>query len=251
MTPVIDLNADLGEDESPEGIARDIEIMEIVSSCNIACGGHAGSPETMRTMLMAAKSKGVAAGAHPSYPDRAGFGRKSMDIPLTELESSLTEQLRRIVAIAADVGTMLTHIKPHGALYNDAQDNSMLSNLLVDMADRSGLALIGMAGMQIQKTATAKSIAFIGEAFVDRQYTSTGRLVSRSEVGAVISQEKERLRQGLSLAQGLPFPARDGVHLTVEAQTLCLHSDSDGALETAKQMRRALEKAGITIGNVR
>lgn len=251
MTLMVDLNADLGEDESPAGIARDIEIMDIVSSCNIACGGHAGSPEIMRTILTAAKSRSIAPGAHPSYPDRAGFGRESMGISLADLKTSLTEQLREIAAIAAEVGVPLTHIKPHGALYNDAQDDHKLSTLLVDMAARANLALVGMPGSLVQQKAAERDIAFVAEAFIDRQYTANGRLVSRSEAGAVIADEDDRIRQGLSLANGSALVSQNGTALRVEAQSLCLHSDSDGALETAKKMRLVLENAGIAIGHFR
>ncbi len=250
MKQIIDLNADLGEDESPAGIARDIAIMDIISSCNIACGGHAGSPATMQIMLEAAKSKGVAAGAHPSYPDRERFGRASIDISLEELEASLIEQFDQIRTLAADSSTSLPHMKPHGALYNDAQDDPELSHLLVGLAEKAGVAIVGMAGSVLHKTAKARHIEFISEAFIDRQYTDQGRLVPRRETGAVISSEEERIRQGLSLARGDLLVARDGAKLQVEAQTLCLHSDSDGALETAKQMRQALELAGIAIGPV-
>ena len=251
MTSMIDLNADLGETDSPDGIARDIAIMDIVSSCNIACGGHAGSPDVMRTMLMAAKSGSIAPGAHPSYPDRAGFGRTSMDISPADLEASLTRQLQDITEIAAEVRVNLTHIKPHGALYNDAQDDPGLSTLLVDMAARANLALVGMPGSLVERKASDKGISFIAEAFIDRQYSSNGRLVPRSEAGAVIADEDDRIRQGLSLAKATPLPAQDGTSLTIGAQTLCLHSDSDGALETARRMRTALEQAGILIGSGR
>jgi UPF0271 protein len=251
MTLRIDLNADLGEDESPAGIARDIAIMDIVSSINIACGGHAGSPKIMRTMLTAAKSRSVAPGAHPSYPDRAGFGRKTMDISLTDLESSLAEQLQIIAAIAADSDVTLTHIKPHGALYNDAQDDPQLSTLLVNMAARSGLALVGMPASLVEKKAAAGNVDFIAEAFIDRQYTGSGRLLSRSEPGAVIADENRRIHQGLCLARGSALTAQDGTALAINAHSLCLHSDSDGALKTAKRMRLALEEAGIIIGPVR
>jgi len=249
MTTVIDLNADLGEDENPEGIARDIAIMDIVSSCNIACGGHAGSPLTMRTMLAAAKSRNITPGAHPSYPDRIGFGRQSMDITLADLETSLKSQLHNITVIAADVGVSLTHLKPHGALYNDAQDDPALSTLLVEIAAGTGLALVGMPGSLIQKKAVESRISFISEAFIDRRYSGNGRLVPRSEAGAVIADEDERIRQGLALAKGTMLTAQDGTALTVKADSLCLHSDSNGALETAKKMRLALENAGIVIGS--
>lgn len=248
MTAVIDLNADLGEDESRDGTVRDIAIMDVVSSCNIACGGHAGSAESMRTMLAAAKSRQVAAGAHPSYPDRSGFGRRSMDIAMEDLEACLTDQLREITGIAEQVGVPLSHLKPHGALYNDAQDDPDLASLLVAIAARSGLALVGMPGSLIQQKSAESGLPFIAEAFIDRRYTAGSRLVPRSEEGAVIADESERIRQGLALATGGLLTAQDGTVLQVEAQTLCLHSDSDGALETARKMRLALEEAGIAIG---
>ena len=250
MTTTIDLNADLGEDESTDGQGRDIAIMDIVSSCNIACGGHAGSPASMRTMLAAAKPRHIAPGAHPSYPDRSGFGRRSMDISMEELEASLTSQLHDITSIAEQVGVPLTHLKPHGALYNDAQDDPELATMLAAMADRSNLALVGMPGSLIQKKAKERNISFIAEAFIDRRYTKNGRLVPRSEAGAVIGDENERIAQGLALAKGTALTAQDGAALTIEADSLCLHSDSDGALDTAKKMRLALEEAGIEIGSV-
>ncbi|WP_373491323.1 5-oxoprolinase subunit PxpA [Parasphingorhabdus sp.] len=249
MTSVIDLNADLGEDESVEGTTRDIAIMDTVSSCNIACGGHAGSPASMRTMLVAAKLRPIAAGAHPSYPDRSGFGRQSMDISLEELEACLTDQLRDITAIAAEVGVPLTHLKPHGALYNDAQDEPALAALLVKKAATANLGLVSMPGSLVQQLAAEQKISFIAEAFIDRRYTPAGRLVPRGEAGAVIADEEDRIGQGLALATGTSLTAQDGSALFLKADSLCVHSDSDGALETAKNMRLALEKAGIMVGS--
>ncbi|WP_417609475.1 5-oxoprolinase subunit PxpA [Parasphingorhabdus sp.] len=250
MTRTIDLNADLGEDESAAGIARDIAIMDIVSSCNIACGGHAGSRQSMRTMLAAAKSKGIGPGAHPSYADRVNFGRRSMDIAVEDLEASLMNQLGEIISIAEEVDVPLTHLKPHGALYNDAQDDEALAALLVDIAARTNLALVGMPGSLIEQKADHKDIRFIAEAFIDRRYSDNGRLVPRSEAGAVIAEEEIRIQQGLALAEGTALTTKDGSRLVIAADSLCLHSDSDGALKTAEKMRKALEQNGIKIGRV-
>lgn len=246
-TDSIDLNADLGEDDSAAGIARDIAIMDIVSSCNIACGGHAGSPETMRAMLVAAKAKGVSAGGHPSYPDRENFGRKSIAIEAAALEASVIEQLARIKTIAAETGTSLTHLKPHGALYNDAQDDEALSDILVKIARAEGLALVGMADSVMQQKAGERCVRFIAEAFIDRLYNGHSRLVPRTEAGAVIAKDAERVQQGLALALGKPIAMAGNQSKIIPTQTLCLHSDSDGALATAKIMRRALEHAGFSI----
>jgi len=247
MTGMIDLNADLGEDESVEAMARDIAIMDVVSSCNIACGGHAGSPITMRAMLIAAKKKGVSAGAHPSYPDRANFGRTSMKMGRDTLMGSLLEQLKSIESITEEVATVLTHLKPHGALYNDAQDNAALADILVSIARTKNLALVCMADSIIHLKARESGVRFIAEAFIDRQYTKHARLVSRTEKGAVIREDSERMKQGLALAHGKPIITAENQPKIIQAETLCLHSDSDGALVTAKNLRNALELANITI----
>lgn len=247
MKSSIDLNADLGEDETQKGIARDLKMMRIVSSCNIACGGHAGSAENISRMLKAAKNESVAAGAHPSYPDRKNFGRVSMEIEPAALQKSLEQQTQLIADIASDSGTRLTHLKPHGALYNDAQDDEILSNLLCRLAKYYGLTLVGMGSSTMESIAKKSSIDFISEAFIDRRYLSNGRLTPRSFEGAVIADEQARLDQGLALACGDNITDNLDQQISVSAQTLCLHSDSEGALKTADSMRVLLESKGITI----
>lgn len=243
----IDLNADLGEDDSAAGIARDIAIMDVVSSCNIACGGHAGSDETMRAMLIAAKAKKISAGAHPSYPDRTNFGRISMAIDPIALEASLLDQIKTVTEIAAELETDITHLKPHGALYNDAQDDEILAEMLVEIAQGEGLKLVGMASSVIHQKAGERDLPFISEAFIDRRYTERARLLPRTEKGAIIADNDERAEQGLALAQGKSIVTAENQLKVIQAETLCLHSDSNGALATAIAMRRALELEGISI----
>lgn len=247
MTGSIDLNADLGEDETPEGIARDIAMMEVVSSCNIACGGHAGSPELATRMLAGAVQHQVAPGAHPSYPDRENFGRTSMEIAPERLTESLHQQVQMLVDAASQTGAEITHIKPHGALYNDAQDNEILSRILVNLAREYRLPLVGMAPSVFQKLADDQNMQFISEAFIDRRYSDNARLVPRNEPDAVIAEPQERLTQGLALAKGRPINTATGQELRIPADTLCLHSDSGGALETARSMRQELERHGIAV----
>lgn len=247
MTNTIDLNADLGEDESKEGILRDFAMMDIISSCNIACGSHAGSEENMERMLIAAKEKAVAAGAHPSYPDRQNFGRISLDISDVDLKNSLQGQLKTIKAIASKVGIKLRHIKPHGALYNDAQDQANLADILIDIAASEQLPLVGMSQSVLQEKADALGLPYIIEAIIDRRYTTDSRLVARSEHGAVIEENSNRLDQGIALATGNPIISKNGNPIQVSAETLCLHSDSAGAVETARAMRQRLEQVGIQI----
>lgn len=247
MSKTIDLNADLGEDESEEAIVRDLAMMEIVSSCNIACGGHAGSPEHMKKMLIAAKERDVAAGAHPSYPDRVNFGRITLEISEFELTRSLEKQLKAIDQAAKVTGTKLHHLKPHGALYNDTQDDENLANILTELAASQQLSLVGMPQSLLEEKATASGIPYIAEAFIDRQYTDDARLVSRHEPGAVIEHEEARLAQGSALATSKTITSYNGNSIYVSAQTLCLHSDSSGALATARAMRTRLEQLGIDI----
>ncbi|GAB5488181.1 MAG: 5-oxoprolinase subunit PxpA [Parasphingorhabdus sp.] len=247
MNDSIDLNADLGEDEGEEAIARDLAMMDIVSSCNIACGGHAGSMALMKRMLVAAKEKAVSAGAHPSYPDRENFGRLSVDISDADLEKSLQSQLQAVKTAATESAMQLHHIKPHGALYNDAQDQEHLADILVKLAISERLPLVGMPHSVLQRKAETASVRFIAEAFIDRQYTDNSRLVSRTESGAVIGEDADRLKQGVALAMNEPIISNEGNAIHVSAQTLCLHSDSNGALQTAKAMRKKLERVGIRI----
>lgn len=247
MTHAIDLNADLGEDESAEGITRDLNIMHVISSCNIACGGHAGSAETMRRMLLATKEENVSAGAHPSYPDRKNFGRKAMDISKDALLASLNTQINDIQREAESLGRALSHLKPHGALYNDAQDDAQLADLIISICLREQLALVGMAGSKLHLMAKKSDLPFIAEAFIDRRYNDNGRLVPRSETGAMISNNDDRLAQGLALAKGDPIKTQSGRALQIPAQTLCLHSDSDGALASARSIRAALDQSAICV----
>lgn len=247
MTRTIDLNADLGEDETAEGIARDIAIMAIVSSCNIACGSHAGSFDTMQILLKAARANNVSAGAHPSYPDRQNFGRVSMDIGIADLRDSLVAQMDLISRAASQTGASLNHVKPHGALYNDAQDDPALADLLVQLCKNRKLPIVGMSGSTIHKYAEKRSVPFITEAFIDRRYTSHARLVPRSQKGAIITDIGDRISQGLALANAKPLATVDADDIIIKADTLCLHSDSDDALETARMMRNALEENGVTI----
>ncbi|MEO9468900.1 5-oxoprolinase subunit PxpA [Parasphingorhabdus sp.] len=249
MIKTIDLNADLGEDESPDGIARDLTIMQVISSCNIACGGHAGSARSMETMLRAAKRHNVSAGAHPSYPDRDNFGRSTMEISAEDLTVSLQGQLRDITAIAQQTAVKLFHLKPHGALYNDAQDDPQLSDLLVALAKKEQLALVGMADTVLADTARRSGIRFIAEAFVDRRYDDHARLVSRNIEGAVIAGEEPRLEQALALTNAAHITTASGGLITVPTETLCLHSDSKGALETARVIRRGIERSGVEIAS--
>ena len=232
--PTIDLNADLGE-----GDACDDALLRVVSSCNIACGGHAGDARSMQSTVVTALANGVAIGAHPGYPDREGFGRRSGFLRGDELRTSLIEQIGTLDAIAANNGATLTHVKPHGALYNDAVNDRQLADLVVSavQATLPGAAFVGLPGSELQNAANAAALRFVAEGFADRAYQANGQLVPRSEPGAVHDQLQQILAQAVSLLG--------------KVDTLCVHGDTPGAAEIAKQVRKELEKQGVKIHAIR
>ena len=240
----IDLNADLGE-----GDPFDDELLGIVSSCNIACGGHAGDEVSMARTVAAALANGVCVGAHPGYPDRDGFGRVSGYLRGHALYESLSGQVTALADIAAELGAPLSHIKPHGALYNDAVRDRELADVIARVtAEAPGKpAFMGMAGTELHSAAERHGLAFIAEAFIDRAYEPDGTLVSRSEPGAVHTELSVATTQAVGLAESGRVTARNGDVIDVEADTLCIHGDTPGAAEAARAVRDVLESHGIEI----
>jgi UPF0271 protein len=244
----IDLNADLGE-----GDLYDEELLQVVSSCNIACGGHAGDAQSMATTVRTAIANGVAIGAHPAYPDREGFGRTSGFLDGDALYESLSAQVTTLNDIAAQLGAKLVHVKAHGALYNDATANSKLADVIARVtAEAPGSpALVGMANTELQHAAKRHGLTLIAEAFIDRAYEADGSLVSRSEPGAVHSELSVITTQAVSLAKDGRVTSRNGDVIDVLADTLCIHGDTPGAAEKARAVRDVLENRGVDIRAVR
>lgn len=240
----IDLNADLGE-----GAPWDDELLELVSSCNIACGGHAGDAASMAATVRSALANGVAVGAHPGYPDREGFGRVSGFLDGDALYESLTEQVTALADIAADLGARLAHIKPHGALYNDAVGNRALADIIARViAEAPGApAFMGMANTELQAAAERHGLRFIAEGFVDRAYEPDGTLVSRKEPGAVHAELAVVTTQAVRLAEQGEVTARNGDLVRVRAESLCIHGDTPGAAAVARAVRDVLESHGVEI----
>lgn len=240
----IDLNADLGE-----GAPYDEELLTIVSSANIACGGHAGDATTMAETVRMAIANGVAVGAHPGYPDKEGFGRESGYLRGDALYESLTHQVTALADIAAELGARIEHVKPHGALYNDAVRERELADIIARVAAEApgNPAFVGMANTELENAANAHGLAFIAEAFVDRAYESDGTLVSRKEPGAVHEELNVATTQAVRLAEEGMTTARDGTQVAVRADTLCIHGDTPGAAEKARAVRDVLESHGVVI----
>jgi UPF0271 protein len=230
----IDLNADLGE-----GDPYDAELLGIVTSCNVACGGHAGDAETMRATVRSAVNNRVSIGAHPSYPDREGFGRRSGYLTGEELFEALTDQISTLNTVAREIGATLAHVKPHGALYNDAVNDRELADIIARAISATvpGAAFVGLPNSELQNAAAGHGLFFVGEGFIDRAYQEDGQLVPRSEPGAV--------HKSLDLV--LP----QAVSLVGKVDTLCIHGDTPGAAEAAAAVRQELEKQGVEIRALR
>lgn len=245
----IDLNSDLGESFGAWSMGNDAAMLDIVSSANVACGFHAGDPAGILQTLKAASERGVAVGAHVSYPDLQGFGRRNMDVASADLVADVIYQISALSGMAATVGTTVRYVKPHGALYNTiASDERQARDVIAAIrAVNPELVLVALAGSPLVGWAREAGLRVIAEAFADRAYTPQGTLVSRREKGAVLHDAADVAQRMLRLVREGTVLAIDGSVARVEAQSICVHGDSDGALEMARAVRAALERDGIAI----
>lgn len=239
----VDLNADVGEG------FEDDALLSCVSSVNIACGGHAGDDETMRHIIIAARWYSLAIGAHPSWEDREYFGRRELAHAPDIAERMVAAQIRRLARIATLEGMMLTHVKPHGALYNQAAKDLALARAIAHAVASIDvrLMLVGLAGSALLMAAREVGLRAVSEAFVDREYRSDGSLAPRSTPNAVVRDPEAAARRALALARGEAIQSIDGGTLHLEAQTLCLHGDTLNAVPIARAVRAALDSAGIAV----
>ncbi|MDA8129619.1 MAG: 5-oxoprolinase subunit PxpA [Betaproteobacteria bacterium] len=233
---MIELNADIGEG------CDDRALMPYLARVSIACGGHAGDAASMAAALRLAAEHGTVVGAHPGYPDRAGFGRRAMDAPRETIAAWVTQQIEALAEQAARLGMPLAHVKPHGALYNEAaHDPELAASIAAAVAAFDPrLALIGLAGSELVAAGRAAGLAVLNEAFADRRYRADGGLVSRETAGALMADADAAARQARAFALGEPIAALDGELLSIRAETLCLHSDTPGALNIARAVHAAL-----------
>jgi UPF0271 protein len=233
---MIDLSADLAE-----GAPGEDEIWPMISSANVACGGHVGDDQSMTDAVRRARQYGVHLGAHPSYPDRANFGRKSMAMARPDLRATLVEQITALRAIADGQGVPLRHVKPHGALYNDAHKNAELAGVIVEAlrAVDPVLAIVCSASSEMAAAARAAGLPVIREAFADRRYNPDGSLVTRSVAGSLLSVE-EAVEQAELLAMEKMVIARDGSRVPVTFDTICIHADMEHAVERLRAIRTRL-----------
>ncbi|HWR76460.1 MAG TPA: 5-oxoprolinase subunit PxpA [Thiobacillus sp.] len=235
---MIELNADIGE-----GFA-DVSLMPYLARVSIACGGHAGDAASMTAALRLAAEHGVAAGAHPSYPDRAQFGRQALAATEDEIAAWVMQQTEVLAEHAARLGIRLTHVKPHGALYNVAARDAGVARAIARAvaALDPALALVGLSGSQLITAGQGADLAVLNEAFADRRYQSSGQLVSRETSGALIVNPQAASEQARALAQGKPVGTSGGGAIRIKVDTICLHSDTPNALNIARAVHAALNR---------
>jgi UPF0271 protein len=245
----IDLNCDMGE--LPEAIADGTQeaLMRSITSVNIACGGHAGDEQTMNTTIEQALRWNLAIGAHPGYPDRTNFGRLELKMAPSEIANSVFEQVQALAKVAGRCGARVVHVKPHGALYNQAVRNRELAKAIAKGVARwsRDVVLVGLAGSPMLDVFREAGFAVAAEAFADRRYEPDGTLRSRKFADALIRNPEEAAWQALGIADRGVVIASDGSEVSVDAQTLCIHGDTPGAPQIAATVARSLREAGVLL----
>jgi UPF0271 protein len=245
----IDLNCDLGEDDSEVGKSTDSSLLRLVSSINLACGGHAGSPGRIEELIRESIPLRLGIGAHPSYPDRHSFGRQVMSLPMLQLLDSLCEQISLVAELCRRQGTSLKHVKPHGALYHRASHDYETASCVVKAIARSapGTIVVGPANSCLLTSAVAAGLPVAAEGFADRRYRSDGRLLPRSDSNALITDPLDAARQTARLSLGESIESDSLSQILVPCDTICLHSDSPGAVLLAQAIRQSLNDLGIAV----
>jgi len=238
---VIELSCDLGEAEEVAGIETERQIWPMINAANVACGGHAGDEKTMRAAAQLAREHDIALGAHPSYPDRANFGRKSMSIAPADLRSALVAQIAALRDIAAREGVPLQRVKAHGALYNEAHADARIAEVIVEAMLKVDplLAIVASDTSRMAHAARANGMEVVREAFADRRYEPNGALVSRTQPDALLSVDEAAAQAALLANEGAVI-ARDGTKISVEFDTICIHADMEHSVERLRSIRRAL-----------
>lgn len=241
----IHINCDLGE-----GSENDKLLMPLISACNIACGGHAGTLETMQHTIDLAMEYGVEIGAHPSYPDKENFGRKSMRIPAEELKRSLVAQILSLKQIAEAEGAKLNHVKPHGALYNDARKDENVARIIIEAISEfeDRMQLYAPENSTLAELAKGK-IPVVYEAFADRNYNADHSLVSRSKPNALIIQKGEIFEHLFQMVSEGKISCENGQIVGTKAETFCLHSDTPNSVEILQYLHQKFAEKGIKISN--
>jgi len=241
----VDVNSDMGESDSVRRLGGDRALLRYVTSANIACGFHAGNPAVMAATLAECKKRRVGIGAHPSFPDRKGFGRQKMEMKEEELSQLLVYQVSALDGLAKSLSTSVFHVKAHGALYNMACRRRDYADAIVGCAKLLGKTLLAPAESMMEASARESKVRFAAEGFVDRGYLSDGTLAPRGKPGALILDPAEAAARALRILDGSPIETIDGGRVEIRAQSLCIHSDTPGAALIARAVFHRLSSAGF------
>lgn len=244
----IDLNSDLGEGYGPWSMGDDLAMLDIVSSANVACGGHASDPETMFRTLVAARDRGVVIGAHPGYADPLGFGRRVIPMTPAEIGRMVAAQVGALRGIAALADATVAYVKPHGALGNLAAGDADVATEIARVAGRLGLPVLAISGTALERACRSGGVPVFSEVFADRAYQADGQLVPRSRPGAVIHDADAAAERLMAFLRTGEMPCLDGGTVRLAAQSVCVHSDTPGAVAMARDIRARLTAAGVTTG---
>ena len=245
----IDLNCDLGESFGAWTMGDDSAMLDVVSSANVACGFHGGDPSTMLATCRAARDRGVVIGAHVSYRDLAGFGRRFVDATEAEVHADVLYQLSALAGVAASVGAEVRYVKPHGALYNRIVTDPVHATAVADAVASypAELPVLGLAGSAVERACEQRGVPFVREAFIDRAYLADGSLVPRTRAGAVLGPADQVAERALSMVLDGVVEAIDGETIPLDAASLCVHGDSPDAVAMASEVRGVLRAAGVAI----
>lgn len=248
---VVDLNCDMGESFGAYKMGRDAEVLDYITSANIACGFHAGDPGTMRKTVQLALKKNVGIGAHPGFQDLAGFGRRNMHISPEEAFDLVTYQIGALYGFVKSEGGRIQHVKPHGALYNMAAKDAALSEAIAEAIYKVNpeLVLFGLAGSNLIKTGEKIGLRCVSEVFSDRTYQDDGSLTARGSDNAIIKDHNDAINQVIRMVKERKVKTLQGTDVSIKADTVCIHGDGERALDFAKYISIALKEAGITVAN--
>jgi UPF0271 protein len=245
----IDLNSDIGESFGAFRLGADEEVLESITSANIACGFHAGDPAVMRRTVRLAVEAGVAIGAHPGFPDLQGFGRREVRMAAREVEDMVLYQIGALAAMAAAEGARLNHVKAHGALYNMAAKDSALADAIARAvrAFDPGLILFGLPGSELLRAGRDTGLTVVAEGFADRAYEPDGSLAPRTRAGSVIHDVGVVVARAVRMVTDRRVTATNGEDVSLDIQTLCVHGDTPGAADLARRLREGLERSGVGV----
>ena len=245
----IDLNCDMGESYGRYILGDDIALLDVITSANIACGFHAGDPVVMASTVQQAVKKGVAIGAHPGYPDLQGFGRRAMALSPSDLSAVILYQISALAGFAQVEGTRLTHVKPHGALYNTAVRDKDTAEAIVRAVQSfdPSLVVVTLPGSILYLTAVEQNLRVAAEGFADRAYQADGSLLPRGQSGAVIHEPDLIAKRAVRMVTQQSIRSITGEDIEIRIDTLCVHGDTPGAAEIALSVREAMQVVGVTL----